>query len=319
MDKLNQTMQAIPVDDWSVEQRRLFLKTIGNKEWRMQHFYMIKDKKRQTVNLVFNPIQAHYWKNRSARDYILKARKIGFSTLCLIDDLDETIWNRNFTACIIAHRREDVQKLFKIVQFAYDRMPGEWKPKAEYYNRNELFFKEINSSIYVGTEARSDVVNRLHVSELAFIEQVEKKMAATFEAVPEDGRIVLETTPNGVGGYAYDAYQLAAGYKSVEGGGICSTKAHFYTWFMHPEYMIPLTSAEKRLVENGDYLTDEEEAFQQAHNLNYSQMKWRKLKQGNLGDEFLEQYPEDDIECFLGSGQPYFSMHALKEQLVEVT
>lgn len=308
---------AQKVDDWKPEERRLFLKTIGHKKWRMEHFYKIKDKKRQTVNLIFNPIQNQYWGKRTYRDYILKARKIGFSTLCLIDDLDETICNHNFTAFIMAHKREDVQKLFKIVQFAYDRMPAGWKPVAEYYNRNELYFKEINSTIYVGSEARSDVINRLHVSELAFIENVDKKMAATFEAVPEDGRIVLETTPNGIGGYAYDLWQSASGYVTDEAGK-CEFKDHFYAWFYHPEYTVPLTSAEKRLVEAGDYLDKEEEEFREAHNLNYGQMKWRKQKQSRLGDQFLEQYPEDDISCFLGSGNPYFNMKALREQLVEV-
>lgn len=305
------------VKDWTSNERLKFLKTIGNKKWRMEHFYKIKNKERQTVNLIFNPIQNQYWGNRTYRDYILKARKIGFSTLCLIDDLDATICNHNFTAFIMAHKREDVQKLFKIVQFAYDRMPVVWKPKAEYYNRNELYFKEINSTIYVGSEARSDVINRLHVSELAFIENVAKKMAATFEAVPENGRIVLETTPNGMGGYAYDLWQAAAGYITDEPGQ-CEFKGHFYAWFYHPEYTVPLASAERRLVEAGDYLNEEEEEFRKAHHLNYGQMKWRKQKQARLGDQFLEQYPEDDISCFLGSGDPYFNMKALREQLVEV-
>lgn len=305
------------IDNWTSQERRFFLKTIGNKRWRMEHFYKIRDKLRQTVNLIFNPIQAHYWAERTKRDYILKARKIGFSTLCLIDDLDETIWNRNFTSFIFAHKREDVQKLFKIIQFAYDRLPEEWKPRAEYYNRNELFFKDRNSTIYVGTEARSDVINRLHVSELAFIEDVEKKCAASFEAVPQEGRIVLETTPNGVGGYAYEFYQFAAGYKTSEYGEKCEFKDHFYPWFYHPEYSIPLTNVEKALVKAGNFLNEEEKAFKESHNLTFGQMRWRKQKQALLAEQFLEQYPEDDIECFLGSGNPYFDMRVLKGQLTK--
>lgn len=304
------------IDNWTSQERKLFLETIGNKRWRMEHFYKIRDKLRQTVNLVFNPIQVQYWAKRTKRDYILKARKIGFSTLCLIDDLDETIWNRNFTSFIFAHKREDVQKLFKIIQFAYDRLPEEWKPKAEYYNKNELYFKDRNSNIYVGMEARSDVINRLHVSELAFIENTEKKCAASFEAVPQEGRIVLETTPNGIGGYAYDLYQFAAGYKTSEYGERCEFKAHFYPWFCHPEYALPLTKAEKELLKAGNFLSESEQIFMENHNLTYNQMKWRKQKQARLAEQFPEQYPEDDIECFLGSGNPYFDMRALKKQLI---
>ncbi len=295
-------------------QKEYIKNTLGNKLWRIEHLYKIRDKKRRTVNLVLNPIQRQYWKARTNRDFILKARKIGFSTLCLIDALDETIFNMNYTAFIMAHKREDVQKLFQIVHFAYDLMPPELKPKAEYYNKNELFFKELNSRIYVGMEARSDVINRLHISEFCFIENVEKKIAASFEAVPQDDRIILESTPNGIGGFAYELYQLAAGYKQRE-EGICEFKAHFFPWFKNPEYSVKLTKAEKEQVAKGEFLSPEEEEFRESHNLNYSQMKWRKLKKARLGDQFDEQYPEDDISCFLGSGDNYFDTKALRKQL----
>lgn len=298
------------------EERQCILKTVGEKLWRIEHFYKIKDKFRQTVNLILNPLQKLYWQEKTNRDYILKARKIGFSTLCLIDDLDETLWNRNYTSFIMAHRREDVQKLFSIVQFAYDFMPKEWRPQANFYNKNELFFKAINSRIYVGMEARSDVINRLHISEFAFIEDAQKKCAASFEAVPEEGSIVLETTPNGIGGYAYELYQLAAGYKTDDANQPCEFRAHFYPWFRHPEYSVPLTNAEKELVEQEKYLTEEEESFRASNNLNYSQMKWRKQKQGRLGIDFDEQYPEDDLSCFLGSGNPYFDLKSLQKQMI---
>ena len=300
------------IKGWSKEDVNLYLNTLDKKLWRLENLYKIRDKKRKTVNLILNPLQKLYWNTKTNRDIILKARKIGFSTLCLIDDLDEAIWNRNFTAFIMAHKREDVQKLFQMVHFAYDHLPPEIKPKADYYTRNELFFKDRNSRIYVGTEARSDVVNRLHVSEVAFVENVDKKMASSFEAVPEEGSIVLETTPNGIGGYFYDLYQQAAGYTE----GQSEFKAHFYPWFKHPEYTIQLTKTEKAQVKAGTYLSVEEREFAIANDLDYEQMKWRKAKQNRLGEDFDEQYPEDDISCFLGSGNPYFVMKKLKEQMV---
>ena len=314
MSENKSNLSLKPVDDWTQEERRLFLQTINVKRWRLEHFYKIKDKNRNTVNLILNPIQDMYFKERTNRDYILKARKIGFSTMCLIDDLDDVIANENFTACIIAHRMDDVQKLFQIIHFAYDRMPEEWKPKAEYYNRNELFFKDRNSRIYVGMEARSDVVNKIHVSEFAFIEDCEKKMASTFEAVPESGSIVLETTPNGIGGFAYDVYQDAAGYKTSENGR-SEFKAFFYSWFKHPEYRIELTQEERSQIEHGNYLTPDEYTFKDSNGLSFEQMKWRKIKKARLGDQFDEQYPEDDISCFLGSGQNYFDLKCLMNQL----
>lgn len=305
-----------PPDDWTPEERTRYLTTVGNKRWRLEYLYKIRDKARKTVNLVFNPLQDLYWKSRTSRDFILKARKIGFSTFCLLDDLDDTIANENFTAFIMAHRKEDVQKLFQIIHFAYDHMPGEFKPVADYYNKNELFFKDRNSRIYVGMEARSDLVNKLHVSEFAFLEDTQKKIAASFEAVPAEGSIVLETTPNGVGGYAYELYQEAAGYKEPEEGGVCEFKAHFFPWFKHPEYRMPLTHAEKEQVKADTFLNADEYAFKMAHGLTDEQMKWRKVKKARLHEEFDEQYPEDDISCFMGSGVNYFDMKALRSQMV---
>ena len=302
---------------WTDEDKQLYLNTLDKKKWRLEHLYKIRDKKRKTVNLILNPIQETFWNTRTNRDIILKARKFGFSTFCLIDDLDDVIWHENFTACILAHRREDVQKLFQIVHFAYDSMPPEIKPKAEYYTRNELFFKDRNSRIYVGTEARSDVVNKLHVSEIAFVEDAVKKMASSFEAVPQEGSIVLETTPNGIGGYFYDLYQRASGYVDSDIGP-CEFKAHFYPWFKHHEYTTPWTKTEKAQVEEGNYLDSEEKEFKATHELTYEQMKWRKIKKSRLGEDFDEQYPEDDISCFLGSGNPYFDQKALKKQMVSV-
>lgn len=303
------------IDNLTEHDSRYIMATIGNKKWRLEHLYKIKNKRRETVNLVFNPLQEIYWNTRTNRDLILKARKIGFSTLCLVDDLDDTIFNENFTAFIMAHKREDVQKLFQIVHFAYDRLPAEFKPKADYYNKNELYFKDLNSRIYVGTEGRSDLINKLHVSEVAFIEDVEKRLASTFEAVPEEGSIVLETTPNGMGGHFYDLYQMAAGYKTSDEGGQSEFKAHFYPWFKHPEYKINLTEEERAQVTSGSYLTEDEESFREANNLTYSQMKWQKIKKARLGDQFPEQYPSDDLSCFIGSGQSYFDLRALQTQL----
>jgi len=55
-----------------------------------------------------------------------------------------------------------------------------------------------------------------------------------------------------------------------------------------------------------DKYTDEENALVKAHNLDQSQIKWRRNKIKELGRLFIQEYPEDVIGCFLTSGNSYF-------------
>ena len=61
------------------------LETIKSKDWRLSHLYKIRTKDRKLITFVPNKPQAHYLKNESIRDVILKARQLGFTTLKLIE------------------------------------------------------------------------------------------------------------------------------------------------------------------------------------------------------------------------------------------
>ena len=52
--------------------------------------------------------------------------------------------------------------------------------------------------------------------------------------------------------------------------------------------------------------TDDETRLMQANELTAEQIKWRRLKQKELGRLFIQEYPEDVITCFLTSGNGYF-------------
>ena len=224
---------------------------------------------------------------------------MGFSTLKLIQLLDRTIFTPNTSSCILAHNRESVEKLFRVIKFAYDFFGEDYgipKPEAKYDNKNELFFADINSTIYVALEVRGNTIQNLHVSELAFMEDAESRMIATFASIPADGRITIETTPNGIGNYFFDFYSEA------EERGF---RPHFFPWFYSEEYQItaPLNTI----------FTPEEKAFQKRYNINNNQLLWYRHQKALYKDKFAQEFASNATECFLSSGSNVFEVTKLQE------
>lgn len=288
-----------------------------------KHLY-IRTKDKSIIPLTFNPIQAIYWDEKTRRDIILKPRQLGFSTLILAEFFDDTINTPNTTTVIIAHDAESTRKLFDTVQFMYKSLPEEKKmelnngrTKPKYGNRKEYYFESINSRIYVGTAGSTDfgrgsTINNLHCSEVAFWPDPETLMTGLLQAVPRDGRVVLETTANGVGNYFYRTYQEAK-------EGSVDWTPQFYRWFDHPDYNIPL--------EAGEDLTfsKDEKRLMEAYQLSHEQLKWRRWKISEMPEKdglskeerFLQEYPEDDQSCFLSSGRPVFNLIEIK-RLIDI-
>ena len=77
-------------------------------------------------------------------------------------------------------------------------------------------------------------------------------------------------------------------------------KLHFYAWWWAEEYCIALEPGEVL-----DY-TDDERMLVRKPGLTPEQIKWRRYKQLELGDLFLQEYPEDPDSCFLVSGRGVF-------------
>lgn len=282
------------------------------REYIEQNLY-IRTKNKTVVNLLFNPIQVMYWGDKAKRDIILKPRQLGFSTLTIARFFERVINEDNVTAVIVAHDSDSTQKMFQMVQLMYDRLTdakkdqlngGKSKPK--YGNRKEFFFAGNNSRIYVGTAGsdkfgRSQTINYLLCSEVAFWPNPEELMTGMLQAVPYDGEIVIESTANGVGNYYYQTYQDSK-------KGTNNWTAHFYAWFQHPEYQLPLSPNE--VIE----FDEEEQVLVDKYNLTPEQIKWRRWKIAEMPqtpdrskeDLFRQEFPANEMEAFLMSGLPVF-------------
>ncbi len=108
--------------------------------------------------------------------------------------------------------------------------------------------------------------------------------------------MVIESTANGMGNFFHDLWNEAK-------AGENNYAPHFYTWWWDPEYSLPGQSPEQ--------LTEEELLLQRAHGLTEEQLAWRRAKRRESRAKFAQEYPEDDITCFLASGRCCFDTHAL--------
>lgn len=297
--------------------------TVLNKRWRLEHNYAIRgeDRKIHRLKLSKRPVQeflfshAEKRQHRGIRAINLKSRKLGVTTFWAGYYLDDTMWTPNTMSCIVAHKREDVHKIFRIVKLMYRTCPDAlefesgriwYKPKASYDNVGELIFNDINSGIYVALESRGDTNNNLHISEAAHIPNAEERMAATMESVPNrefGSNITIETTANGVGGWFYEEWQAAEEHRT-------DFDPLFFPWFFDPK---------NRLEPPADfYPTKEEEQIiakvieRYGVTLSPAQVFWWRKKKESRRRLMNQEQPTFPEDAFLSSDGMVFDEDAMR-------
>jgi len=268
------------------------------------YYYYIEDKRGNLIRLVPNRIQRTFLNNMTGRDIILKARQMGITTIiqALFFWLANTQYNiRNYT---VNYNREMTRLVLEKVKTFLKNLPPELMLKMDVESKEAYYFSATNSKLNIGTAGattvgetktagRSITISNLHCTEVAFFPDAEAVMPGLLSSVPLDyGIIALESTANGVSGYFYDEYQ-----KAVAGIGMFTR--HFFPWFMHEEYQIPLKNGEEEEIK--ETLTIEEKEKINRYSLTFPQIKFRRSKQRELGRFFLQEFPETEDEAFLSA------------------
>jgi len=273
----------------------------------------IRTKAREVTPLQPNWVQQHYLAHRSRRSIVCKSRQVGITTIVSACFFADTVLTPNTTSVMLAHNMKSTEQIFGMVQLFWDRLPAEEKArlgKPRYANRRELVWQRTGARFLVGTAGsltfgRGVTIQNLHCSELAFWPEPEVALLAALEAVPDDGRVVIESTANGMGNYFHDLWTQA-----MEGRG--RFKPQFYTWFEDPSYVAAVSDSERtawtwqlghrQADTGGNALTLRELALIDRHGLRLEQIKWARLKRADLGAKFDQEYPSDPVSCFLASG-----------------
>lgn len=263
--------------------------------------------------------QKRFNRERTGRDIIVKARQLGFTTLELARSYWQATTREAQNAVTVGHDRELVEKLLETVKLFHLSMADRGMGAAtKYDNARTLAFRDLVSSISV-TEAgdtervaakkgRSATITRLHATELAFWSEPSATMKGLLGAVPNDGEVVCESSPNGAGGYFYNLVQ-----ENMDGKG--SYKVHFFPWHEHVHYRMP-----NAFLNGSAAPRDEWEERLRKLGCDDQQIAWWRLQVERLGIEgALQEYPIDLETCFRTSGKQYLDPPVLDSAAKFVT
>lgn len=279
---------------------------IVDKLWRLQNLYKIKTKSKKLTNLRFNRAQemilADIQNQRPIRHFSGKSRQEGVSTLWLLWWLDDTAFHRNINTGILSHKWESLRHLWSIVKIAYKHMPENVRPILGEDNAHALYFKELESRIFISLSIRSAGIHNLHISEWCWCKDDEIK--ATMGATSPETNISGESTGNGIENDGYTTY-MEARAKDNE------FKALFLPWFIQQEYRLPTQGVPEAKILNN--LSPEEQRLASNMKANYGlimdaqQVLWRRATKKKLKEMFPQEYPESESDMFLLSGEFFFN------------
>ncbi|MHC4158890.1 MAG: terminase [Planctomycetota bacterium] len=284
------------------EDERVLL--LGDKFWRLNNLYWIRDKDGEEVVFKMNFAQRWLYNALWFLNIILKSRQMGFTTFIDIYMLDECLFNKGVEAGIIAHNKDDVAKIFRRkIQYPYSKLPKEIKdtvwPVSD--SKTEMQFSN-GSIISVGVSFRSGTCQYLHISEHGKIcakypDKAEEIKTGALEAVAKGQMVFIESTAEGRGG---DFAEFCETARKLFDEGIELTEMdyrfHFFPWFLDPSYRIAKHEVVTVTSEMSQYFDDLER--QHGIKLEDSQKAWYIKKSTILGDKMKREYPSTPDEAF---------------------
>lgn len=281
---------------------------IGDRKWRLNNLYFIKDSNGKKIPFRMNPVQEYLHDNLWYRNVIPKARKLGISTFFSILNLDRVLFSKNQTAGIIAHRQEDMKRLFKNnILFAVENLHPWLKSyigKPETSTANEISFDN-GGSIFVSLTTRGQTPQFLHVSELGYIDKHSPDKSAEIisgainsVAIGTGNIVSIESTAdNGRNGNFYDICMKAEKLR-LEGTPLTELdwRMFFFAWWLDPQYQLKGADWFAIPKEFEDYFREIEKTTGRI--LTIEQKRWYVKAKDTNGDNMFTQFPSTLEEAF---------------------
>lgn len=285
------------------------MRALGSEE-RIKNLYKIRDKdSQQFEQFCPNSHQMSVHTLGRQKIAILKSRQVGFTTYAVVRFLDKALFDYWPTG-IMSHKKDHVNKIFGIVRDVYSYFKRDWgdyyRPVESFNNANELSWEDTKASMSVAMDFQGRTVKGLHVSEAHFIST--ERLVNSFQAVPDNGEIFLETTPNGRGGHFFGVWQ-----DWETNGEDAAYYGIFVPWFEHyPEF------PERYSPPEGTVWTAKEKELQEKYNLQEYHLWWRRRclveKCDRDEDYFDKHYPADAETCWLAGSFKVFKRDTLVKQ-----
>jgi hypothetical protein len=257
-----------------------------------------------TARLEANAAQRRFERRRGTRNIVLKARQMGLTTWAAARFFLRTITRPGTLTLEVAHTQEAAEEIFRIVHRFLDYLPGQLRAgplRTSRDNTRQIVFPEMDSQYRVVSAGdrnagRGLTVQNLHCSELARWPGDPAEILAGLRAAMAPGaELILESTPDGVGGCFHEEWQKA---------GETGMVRHFFPWWLERRYRTAAVNAES--------LTGEERELMARHRLHLEQIGFRRQIRADFRGLARQEYAEDEESCFRASGDSVFELAAIE-------
>ena len=189
-----------------------------------------------TEPLQVNEVQKAFEERRGEKNIVLKARQMGLTTWAAARFFLKTITHPGTLTLQVAHTQESAEEIFRIVHRFVEWLPKNLQQgllKTSRANVRQIVFPELDSQYRVVSAGEKNAgrgltVQNLHCSELARWPGYPAEILAGLRAaMAPAAELILESTPDGVGGCFHEEWQ-----KADETGMV----RHFFPWWMEKRY-----------------------------------------------------------------------------------
>jgi hypothetical protein len=272
-----------------------------------EQLLLVRTRDGKPAPLKANAAQREFEHRRGNRNIVLKARQMGITTWAAARFFLKTITQPGTLTLQVAHSQQSAEEIFCIVHRFLDWLPEELREgplKTSRANVRQIVFPEIDSQYRVVSAGdrnagRGLTVQNLHCSELARWPGVPAEILAGLQAALSPGaEMILESTPDGIGGCFHEEWQKAAETGTVR---------HFFPWWMERRYRAEAVAEAS--------LTAEERDRMARHHLDREQIGYRRRIRANFRGLAMQEYAEDEQSCFLASGNSVFELAVIEQRL----
>jgi len=267
----------------------------------------VRTREGRTAPLRANVVQRAFELRRGERNIVLKARQMGLTTWAAARFFLKTITQPGTLTLEVAHTQEAAEEIFRIVHRFLDWLPDKLREgplRTSRANVRQVVFPEMDAQYRVVSAGernagRGLTVQNLHCSELArWPGDPAETLAGLRAAMAPGAELILESTPEGVGGCFHEEWQKA---------GETGMVRHFFPWWMERRYRAGgVTEAS---------LTEEERDLRTRQHLDLEQIGFRRQIRADFRGLARQEYAEDAESCFLASGDSVFELSAIEMRL----
>ena len=276
------------------DQTTVLTDTLGNKEWRLNNLYHIRDRQGNIIPFRQNKIQRMLTRAKGYFNVIVNTRQTGVMTNEIIENLDRALFTPGVAVHAVSHSLAADVEIAKVVMLAYSLLPHEIRSYIPIVSEAAGVLRFFNGSTYAFGKAKGYTLNALHVHEYGRICESmpgrAEDIRALFNAVKPGGTITIEgTAVSECKAYSEIVEQARAGVNGM--------KLFFLPWYENEDCV-------DNNIEHDKYITPEcNEYFDRLKSdhgiaLTAEQRRYYAYRVRSHGDSMCVEYPSTIEEAW---------------------